>query len=87
MKITLEVSEKNESSVAPWWVIIEPKQNMSLDIFQSASQVTGPFFSRESAQEFLTSARHDFSKRAVVFCMSGCYSKQYCDAIKQGELS
>ena len=29
MKITLNVSEENEATEFPWWLIIDPEQNLS----------------------------------------------------------
>jgi hypothetical protein len=75
-----------ESTSAPYWLILDPKQNMSADIHLLASQITGPFFSRESAESFLKNTRYNFGKRAKVYCMSGCYSHQYysfCKAIEK----
>ncbi len=46
MKIEIEVSEKNEGSANPWWAIITPKQNMALDVYTAAGQITGPYHSK-----------------------------------------
>lgn len=87
MKIELNISDKNEGTCSPWWAIVNPSQNMSLDIDIAASQITGPFFSREEAQEFLDRTRYNFSKRAVVYCFSGYHSNQYKEALrKEGEI-
>lgn len=75
----------NEGTRAPWWSIIDPKQNFEIDHNRIASMITGPFFSREEAEEFLQRTRYNFSKHAKVFCHSGCYSKKYenlCKALK-----
>lgn len=85
MKIEIEVSEEHEGSANPWWAIVDPKQNMSMDIYTAAGQITGPFFSREEAQDFLTSTRYNFSSRAKVFCFSGYNSPQYRKAINEAE--
>lgn len=67
----------SESTSFPYWIIIEPKQNMSLDIHYAASQITGIFFSRKDAQEFLDRTHYNFSKRARVYCHSGHQSEDY----------
>jgi hypothetical protein len=85
MKVTIEVSEKNECTAAPYWLILDPKQNMDCDVHWLASQIAGTFFSREEAQVELDNTRYNYSKRAVVFCMSGHYSKQYAVGCKRGK--
>lgn len=87
MKIELEVSEECECTRSPWWVIVDPKQMMKPDCFDvMIGMITGPFFSRKEAEDFLSSHRYNYSKRAVVYCASGCwsgqYDKAYNDAIK-----
>lgn len=76
-KIELNVSTKNEGTAYPWWAIIDPRQNMRCSCHDAAGQITGPFFSREDAEEFLKSTRYNFSAKAVVYCLSGYCSKQY----------
>ena len=86
MKIELEISEKNEGTSDPWWIIIDPKQNFNTDdngLYAIAGMITGPFFSRESAQEFLDRTRYNFSKNAHVYCHSGYYSDEYKEAIRK----
>ena len=86
MKIEIEVSEKNESTRSPWWVIVDPKQMMKPDCHAvMIGMITGPFFSRESAQNHLNNRRHAFSKRAVVYCASGCDSYEYDRAYSEAE--
>lgn len=77
MIISLEVSEKNEGTESPYWLILDPKQNMRTDVYQLAAQITGPFFSRESAQRHLEARRYAYSEKACVYCHSGYYSEQY----------
>jgi rhodanese-related sulfurtransferase len=87
MKIEIEVSELNEGTSAPWWVIIDPKQMMKPDPYAvMIGMITGPFFSRESATNFLKAKRHNYSSKAVVYCASGCDSYQYAKAYKEAEL-
>ena len=86
MKIEIEVSEKNEATASPWWVIVDPKQMMKPDpYYVMMSMVTGPFFSREEAQRFLDAKRHRFTERAVVYCASGYDSYQYDQAYRKAE--
>lgn len=85
MKIELEVSEENEATRSPWWVIINPSQNLRTDeqgIYAIASMITGPFFSREEAENTLKRTRYNYNKYAKVFCMSGCYTVQYAEKVK-----
>ena len=67
----------NEGTAAPYWLILNPKQNMSLDIDTLAGQIEGPYFCREDAENYLLAHRHNFGQRAKVYCMSGCYSNKY----------
>lgn len=88
MKVELEVSEDNEGTSAPWWVIINPKQNLSKSkeaTHNIASMITGPFFSRQEAEDHLTARSHAFGRNAVVYCMSGYWSWEYSEAIKKAE--
>jgi len=89
MELILEVSEKNEGTAEPWWTIIDPRQNFETKreqgIYNIAGMVTGPFFSRESAQNFLERTRYNFSKNARVFCHSGYYSQEYKTACRNAK--
>ena len=76
----LKISEKNESTRLPYWVIIDPRQNFSVDddgLHNIASMITGVWLSREAAEDFLRQTRYNFSKHAKVYCCSGCYSKDW----------
>lgn len=88
MKITLEVSEKDECTDSPWWIIIDPRQIMRTDkeaCYAIASMITGPFFSREDAQNYLDGRRYAFGKNAVVYCHRGYHSEQYKKAIREAQ--
>lgn len=89
MIVAIDVDcENNESTSSPWWVVIDPRRNHSKRAEAAhniAGMVTGPFFSRDAAQGYLDGHRYNFGPGAVVFCMSGCYSKQYSDAIKSAK--
>lgn len=73
----------NECTSAPYWFIVDPKQNMRCDYHIAASQITGIFFSREDAERFLKDTRYNFGNRAVVYCHSGNYSKKYLDFYRE----
>jgi len=83
MKIQLEVSEENEGTESPYWLILDPMQMMKPDCHHLAHMITGPFFSREAAQNHLEGRRYEFSRRAVVYCASGYWSGQYHRALKK----
>jgi len=74
MKIEIEVSSENEGTASPWWMILDPSQNMSRDVHWLNSQITGPFFSRAEADRVLKNRAHHFSPREMVFCASGRYT-------------
>ena len=83
MKEIIETLEKanNEATDSPYWLILDPTQNMTCDVHQLAAQITGIFFCREDAEDHLSARRHAFSDRAIVFCHSGYWStkyKQFC---------
>jgi len=67
----------NESASSPYWLILDPKRNMRCNIHELAGQITGPFFCREDAEDFLERTRYNFSSRAKTYCLSGNYSKKY----------
>ena len=80
--IQLEVDlENNEATAAPYWLILDPRQNMRACLNQLASQITGPFFSRADAERHLDRFRYRFTKRARVYCHSGCSSFHYKEAV------
>lgn len=87
MKITLEVSEKNESTTYPWWLIIDPGMMWDGKIDTVASMVTGPFFSRESAEKYLAETLYNYGKNAAVYCCSGYQSDEYVAACKAALVS
>lgn len=73
----------NESTRSPYWLILDPQQNMGCDIHYLAGQISGLFFSREDAQKYLDMRRYNFSKRAKVYCLSGYHSRKYEDLCKK----
>ena len=85
MKIEIEVSEKNEATASPYWLIIDPRQNFRCDeqgLCNIASMITGPFFSREEAQQVLEIRSHHYTKNACVYCHSGYNTIQYHSKVK-----
>jgi hypothetical protein len=83
---TLKQSD-NMATESPYWLILDPRQNMRCSIDNLASQITGPFFSGEDAHAHLEARKHAFSERAKAYCMSGYWSSKYnalCRAIKPG---
>ena len=78
----------NEITQSPYWLIIDPHQMMRPDIGTVAHMVTGPFFCREDAEDFMKNVRpHAFSGRARVYCLSGCWSWKYdevCTSLRIG---
>ena len=70
-------SADNEATDSPYWIIIDPHQMFRCDVFEVASMITGPFFSRPDAQSFLDRTKYNFSKHARVFCHSGYHSIKY----------
>lgn len=86
MKLEIEVSDEHESTRSPWWAIVDPKQMMKPDCYSvMIGMITGPFFSRDEAQSHLDNHRHRFTKRAVVYCASGCDSYKYDKAYSEAE--
>lgn len=81
---TLSVSD-NEITDSPYWLILDPRQNMCCEIGNLASQITGPFFSREDAEAHLLRRNYSYSKRAKVFCLSGYWSDKYKEAYRKIE--
>jgi hypothetical protein len=77
MKIEIEISEENEATAYPYWMIIPPGRNSK----EIAMMMAGPFFSRQEAQDELDSRRYYYGKKAVVWCLSGNNSRRYRKAI------
>jgi len=73
---TLKTAD-NEATESPYWLILDPEQNMRCDVHWLASQITGPFFCREDAEAHLQARGYDFTNRARVYCLSGYWSAKY----------
>lgn len=87
MKITIDLSDDDEGTDIPYWLIIDPKQNMRLSLHAAADQITGPFFSRHEADAHLEQRHYAFSKRARVYCHSGHWTTEYKKAIREKRAS
>jgi len=89
MKIELEVSDENEATAEPWWMIVDPQQNFGIGSEAvsriAIGMITGPFFSRAEAQAELTNRRYDYGKGAAVWCSSGCNTVAYRNACRAAE--
>jgi len=79
---SIKTEGDNEATAFPFWIIIDPRQNMSCSVDEVASQITGVWFSRKSAKEYLGSHSYNFSKRARVYCHTGNKSCDYREAIE-----
>lgn len=101
MKIEIEVSEKNEGTESPWWILIDPVTLKTM--FEGAAEhgevpdlesirtaiayaIEGPFFSREEAEQYRHSRSYAYSKSAVVWCHSGYRAEQYREALREARL-
>lgn len=83
----IETTGDNEGTAYPRWAIVDPRQRMvraSDSVDHVASQITGPFFSRASAEQTLSERRYRFGKHAKVYCFSGHMSPDYKDALVGG---
>jgi hypothetical protein len=98
MKIEVEVSEDNESTDSPWWILIDPHniREMMEGVAEDgevpdekrilttiAFSIEGPYFSRKEAEDYLKSRKYNYSGAARVWCHSGYRSEHYKNAIRQ----
>jgi len=74
-------SADNEATRSPYWTIVDPYRQLfelgDRGIHTVASMISGLFFSREDAENYLRATRYNFSKHARVYCHSGHHSKKY----------
>lgn len=73
----------SEATESPYWLILDPRQMFRCNVHELASMITGPFFCRKDAENFLKATRYNFSKHANVYCLSGYYSQKYKDLCRQ----
>ena len=81
------MEDLNEGTSSPYWLILDPKQNMACDVDYLASMITGPYFSRAEAERILKAKRYNYSHRACVYCLSGYLALQYQSLLRTGNLS
>lgn len=79
-------SGNNEATESPYWLILDPAQNMNCSLHALANQITGPFFCRKDAATHLANRRHAFSFRAKVYCHSGYWSQKYKNLCRKLEV-
>jgi hypothetical protein len=85
MKIELEVSEDNEATASPWWLVIDPEQNFLTDTEGAchvANMIHGPFFSRAEGEQWRLENRHNLSPQAIVYCHSAPRGSQYYSKVR-----
>jgi hypothetical protein len=68
----------NEFTNAPYWMIIDTNGKIEISGFRDVAQmITGPFFCRQDATDYLKTFQYNFSDEAKVFCKSGHQSTKY----------
>lgn len=73
----------NEGTDSPVWFILSPRQMFRKDSYQLASMFSGPYPSREAAQDYLDAHRYRYGNgSAVVFCHSAYQCPDYRDFLK-----
>lgn len=78
----MKISDKNEGTAYPYWIIIDPRQNFNTGnqgLHNIAGMITGVWFSREAAEDYLKAHRYNFGDSARVYCHSGCYSSDWTE--------
>lgn len=84
----ITTSGDNEATSYPWWAIVNPRPGLCRAehlLGHFASAITGPFFSREAAEEVLRTRRYRFGKHAAVYCFSGHMSPDYTQRVDAGK--
>lgn len=82
LAVTGHLTGKDEETGKTW------KSNLEKDDIERIEDaipaaITGPFFSREDANDHLSSRRYAFSKKAFVYCFSGYWSFKYKTALRK----
>jgi hypothetical protein len=75
--------EKNEATSYPFWCIVTKAGAAGGGRYVLQA---GPWFSREKAQDEITSHSYRYPKSAFVYCFSGHMSSDYkalCDAARE----
>lgn len=77
-------SADNEGTAAPYWLIIDPECMVDTsNIHEIAYGISGPFFSRFDAEEYLKNKAHRYSNKTKVYCCSGHTSRKYFNFCKK----
>ena len=81
-----------ECTEHPWWAIVDPRQVFALTdgrgVASVAQCITGPYFSREAAEEQLRARRHAYGPHAGVWCFGGYMSpdwRTFCEKPKSSD--
>jgi hypothetical protein len=77
--ITIKV-ERNFLTKAPYWLILEPDQNMSCDINKMGYGITRPFFTFQEALECFQNNRRSFRRNAGIYKASGHHTTAFRSA-------
>lgn len=86
MKIEIDVDTiNNDCTSHPYWLILDPEQNLRCDVNILAGQITGPFFSRKEATAYFEATRYRYGKKARVYGCSGYNTNQYKYALDSAE--
>lgn len=80
MKVVLNVPREEEGCRYPYWLIIDPWQNMGCTVEGVTDKLKGPFFCRGAAERYLSKHGYQFSERVKIVCLSGEDSLQYKNA-------
>lgn len=72
--IKINVSNLNESTRAPYWMVVDQDKVGSGDVYGG---MKGPFFSRDEAQGFLDEYRYLFGDKTAVYCACSPLDTQY----------
>ncbi len=76
-------SRQREATQSPWWAIIDPDALAASladpgDVLSAVARaISGPYFSRASAEHYLMVRGCEFSKSAVVYCLGASRAFQW----------
>jgi hypothetical protein len=70
-EILFAYGEANEATAHPWWGIVRRAGLGRYDL------MSGPFFSREAAEELRSVRIYHYGEKSLVYCFSGHESWQY----------
>jgi len=86
MRINLNVSEKNESTRSPYWLIVDPRDVSGVPPAERhcfvLGMIDGPFCSREAAQTALDARRYAYSEHAQVWCACAHRNTQWAQQVQ-----